>query len=227
MIGSMVASDSPETLTCLTSDVVESRTSENREELQGCIETVLHDANGRFATDIVVPFSVTLGDEWQGLVSGPHVAFEVDFWIRRRLHPFPVCSGIGVGSVSTDIRQRTAAMDGPCFHRSRAALNKAKSRKGPATVLDSGEPLLDQLVNAICLLLHAIASRWTEKQCRSVMAYLDHGTEAAAAESRGVTQPTLHQSLAGAQGKDFLEGYQGLIRFLREYPPGQIPPVTR
>ncbi|MBE0617095.1 MAG: hypothetical protein IH608_04115 [Proteobacteria bacterium] len=221
----MTDPSSPE-LSCLTADLVASRKSRDRAGAQARLEEALRQVNRSLAGAICVPFSVTLGDEWQGLLSSPAAALEADFLFRRLLHPLPIAAGVGTGGVSTPLRERTALMDGPCFHRAREALDRAKERRGAATVLASDEPLVDEAANALCLLLHGLASRWTETQFRSLEAYLTHGTEAAAARALGVTQPTLHQSLDRSQAKLYLEARDALLHFAAGYPLRASPPGT-
>lgn len=124
-----------------------------------------------------------------------------------------------MGALATPVAERTADMDGPCFHRARGALERAKRRGSAGIVVDSGDPELDLPVNTICLLLSVVSSRWTEKQLRAVLAYRARGTEQAAAETLGVSQPVLHRSLAGAKGREFLEAYQQLLAFVRSCSP--------
>jgi hypothetical protein len=207
----------PEIFVCLTCDVVASRLSEDRESLQDRIEASLAEANRGFADKLSVGLSVTLGDEWQGLFRAPEAALEVDLFLRARLYPFAVRSGLGFGGISTPLRKTTAAMDGECFHRSRLAVEAARKRRLPGVVILSGDPVRDAASNAVCGLLAAVSAHWTEKQLRSVMAYRERATEQAAATALGVAQPTLHQSLEGARGKEFVEGFSRLLEFLRLY----------
>ncbi|MBI5015587.1 MAG: hypothetical protein HZB55_08850 [Deltaproteobacteria bacterium] len=200
---------------CLTGDLVASRLSEDREAVQLRLEEALSEANASFGADLAVRLSVTLGDEWQGLFHTPDVALEADLLLRTRLYPVEVRAGVGAGRVSTPLRETTARMDGECFHRSRQALEAAGRRRIPGAVLLTGEPLLDAGANAVCGLLAALAAGWTEKQLRSTLAYRELGTEQAAAAALGVSQPTLHQSLDGARGKEFVEGFERLLEFVR------------
>lgn len=207
-------------LSCLTVDLIASREHLDRSATQARLEDAIDQVNHSLSAAIVVPFSVTLGDEWQGLLDSPAAALEADFLFRDLLHPLPVASGVGTGGVSTPLRERTPLMDGPCFHRAREAIGQAKDRRGQATVLASSDPLLDEAVNALCLLLHSLADRWTPKQLQSLRAYVAHGTEAAAATALGVTQPTLHQSLDRSQAKLYLEARDALLHFVSKYPLG-------
>jgi hypothetical protein len=189
---------------CLTCDLVGSREHPDRGKLQRRLERELQLVNAECAADLVVPFTITLGDEWQGLARTVAAGFELDFRLRRGLWPLRLRSGLGVGKLSSDLRERTALMDGPCFHRSRAALTAAKKRRGPVTVLDSGRPELDAFVSATEVLLHAVMDDWTQRQFECVMAFLDAGSEPAAARALRIAQPTLHKSVASALGKEIM-----------------------
>ena len=201
----------------LTSDVVRSRDVPDRETLQRRIEEALAEANRRFAGELVVPLAVTLGDEWQGLPSSLEVSYEVDLFLRFRLAPATLCSGVGRGPISTSVKPRTADMDGVCFHRSREALERAKRRRAPGACQVTGDSAADRPANAISLLLAALADAWTERQLRTVAAVRGLGTERAAAEALGVSQVTIHKSLAAARGREFLEALDELKAFLREH----------
>ena len=72
---------------------------------------------------------------------------------------------------------------------------------------------VDDPVNALLLLLHAISDRWTDKQHETFVTYRRHGTEVATAAALGVSQPTVHQSLAGAMAKPYAEAYEALLAF--------------
>jgi hypothetical protein len=199
---------------CLTCDLLGSREQPDRGKLQRRLEKELQQVNAERAADLVVPFSITLGDEWQGLARSAPAAFELDFRLRRGLWPLRLRSGVGVGAMTSDLRERTALMDGPCFHRSRAALDLAKKRRGPITVLDSGQPELDAFVSANELLLHAVMDDWTERQFECVMTFIDLGSEPAAAKALRIAQPTLHKSVASALGKEIMALMEARNRYL-------------
>ena len=202
---------------CLTTDVVDSRLLANRGDAQAKIEAALTRVNEVHTRALVVPLAFTLGDEWQGLASSVAGALSVDFELRHALYPLRLASGIGVGGIATAMRKRSVEMDGECFHRSRAALELAQQRKGSSAMIASGEADLDEPANALLLLLHAISDRWTDKQHETYLAYRRHGTEAAAATALDVSQPTVHQSLAGAMAKPYADAYDALIAFAARF----------
>ncbi len=204
---------------CLTTDLVASKKITARSEVQNQVERALQSVNQSHAGLLAVPLGITVGDEWQGLAHDLAGAIEVDFEVRRAVYPNRVRSGIGWGAVATEFRERSALMDGPCFHRSRAAMTLAKKQPGSATLLETGNPGIDNFMNSMNAILAALFDDWTAKQFASVMAYLDHGTEARAADHLGVRQPTLHKSLAGAHGKEYLDALAAQREFLRSNIP--------
>jgi hypothetical protein len=199
---------------CLTGDLVDSQLEVDRRAVQLRLEAGLARVNAEHGERLVLPLAITLGDEWQGLARTLGAAFAVDFAVRRALHPLRVRSGLGWGTVSTEMRERTSLMDGPCFQRSRAAILAAKKRRGPGAVLASGDAGVDDLVNAMERLQHAVMDDWTERQFACVMAFLDHGSETAAAAALGIAQPTLHKSVASAHGKEVLALMEARDRFV-------------
>jgi hypothetical protein len=203
---------------CLTADIIASRDHPRRAELQERVEAALRDANQRFGGELLVPLTITLGDEWQGLTRSVAGAARLDFSLRQALHPLAIASGIGAGAVATPLRRRSSQMDGPCFHRSRSAIDAAKQERGAATVFRTDNAPRDTAANALCLLLHAVSGQWTERQFASLVAFLEHGTEAAAAKALGVAQPTLHQSLARARAKTYLAAREALFQFIDTCP---------
>lgn len=211
---------------CLTSDLVESRKLPDRSEVQTRLEAALLEVNRACSDELLVPLAITLGDEWQGLFRTTRAALDADFRIRWRLYPLAIASGVGVGGLDTPVRDRTALMDGPCFHRSREALEEAQVRKGSATVHRSspGLGVLDETVDTVCLLLHSLAERWTGRQFEVLRAYAAHDTEAAAARALKISQPTLHQSLDRSRGKTYLEARDSLLRIVETLRPGDETP---
>ena len=203
---------------CLTADIIASRDHPHRTELQEWMEMALCNANDQFGSELLVPLTITLGDEWQGLTRSVAGAARIDFSLRQVLHPLAIASGIGTGTVATPLRERTSQMDGPCFHRSRSAIDAAKQGRGDATVFRTDHGPRDTAANALCQLLHTVSEQWTERQFENLTAFIEHGTEATAAKALGVSQPTLHQSLARSRGKTYLAAREALFQFLETYP---------
>ncbi|MTI46652.1 MAG: hypothetical protein FH761_02330 [Firmicutes bacterium] len=117
-------------------DIKSSKTIENREELQYKIIDMLKDANNTFKDIIASPFLITIGDEWQGLLKYPCDYFEVIHFFKKNLNGVKFYTGIGVGSIRIHNFELTVnQLDGPSFYRAREAINLAKSKNSPLTIL--------------------------------------------------------------------------------------------
>ena len=113
-------------------DVVASKSSANRAELQARLNEAIGGFNERFQAILSVPAGITVGDEWEFLTVRPSHSYELVQWFQEALRPQGVelYAGLGIGGLRTppaaDIRQ----MDGPCFHLARRAVEIAKESGG-------------------------------------------------------------------------------------------------
>jgi len=197
---------------CLTADVVASRSDPDRRALQLCLEQSIQELNAEFAATLIVPFTVTLGDEVQALLPDLATALDVDLRLRRTLYPRRLHCGIGVGPVATPLRARTAEMDGPCFLRAREAL-EAGAGEEATTVVRSALPEWDDPLNAILLLLNVISGRWSDKQMEAIETYARFGTQTAASRQLGISQPAFRKRLESARARHYLEARRLLRSF--------------
>lgn len=154
-------------------DVVGSRQAPDRGRLQEQLQAGLRDVNAAFAAQVAAEFVLTVGDEFQGLLQG---AAELDKLLATlRTHAFPaeLRLGLGIGPLATPLRPQALGMDGPCFHRARAAIERAEARRTPIET-DQGEPLFGFEIYA--LMVGYMRRRWTERQ-RQVVDLVGSGLE--------------------------------------------------
>lgn len=156
----------------ITFDVRGSRTVKDRAALQASIRTLLNELNSKFNDTIVANFTLTLGDEFQGVLKSPSPFLRVVKLVRECL-PVKVYCGVGMGEVLTPLSRMPGEMDGPAFHRSRQALEEAKRRR-IELVVRSGEEIVDSLVNPLSLLILHVMSGWTKRQ-REVISLIESG----------------------------------------------------
>lgn len=112
----------------LIGDIVGSKQIENRREVQAWLEQQMEELNVRFSNSLVAKFTVTLGDEFQGLLSDPKPIHDI-LW---HLESDPMATlrfGIGVGTVVTPIKQSAIGADGPAWHRARRAIEEARDKE--------------------------------------------------------------------------------------------------
>jgi len=108
-------------------DLKKSRNLSNREQIQYQLIDMLKEANLIFAHLIVVPFLITLGDEWEGLLKYDCNYMEILNFFHEKLGTIDFYCGIGIGSVSiTNFQLTVNQLVGPSFYLARDAILETK-----------------------------------------------------------------------------------------------------
>jgi hypothetical protein len=154
----------------LIADVRGSRQLDNWPEVFATITRTLTQTNKRFKDDLVVKFHPTVGDEFQGVLTRPEVAFEAYTFIKARLSPVRLYFGLGVGEVEKSGPGDTG-LRGSAFYRARTALEECKKEKGLLRVCVSEEKMpVEKVLNTLLLLTETIELSWTKRQ-REILNY--------------------------------------------------------
>lgn len=111
-------------------DIKNSRKLKARESIQYKLIDMLKEANKKFEEQIVSPFIITIGDEWQGLMAYPCDYKSVIDFFYEKLSDVDFYCGIGIGEISIHNFELTVnQLDGPAFYLAREAVNIAKKSK--------------------------------------------------------------------------------------------------
>lgn len=165
--------------------------------------------NEQFGDSLAVPFGITLGDEFQGLVKEPAACPRITHYLRLLIHPLECRVGVGIGEIASPLAASTSEMEGPAFSRSRAAIEKAR-RTNRRTVYESGIDALDTAANTISLLVDLIEAEWTDKQWEAVRAYTTHGNLARAGRELGITAQGVERRLQSTHWREIAEAVESL-----------------
>ncbi|MBC8061027.1 MAG: hypothetical protein H7Y18_10195 [Clostridiaceae bacterium] len=108
-------------------DLKKSRSLPNREQVQYQLIDMLKETNLIFASSIVVPFIITLGDEWEGLLKHDCNYMEILDFFHKKLGVIDFYCGIGIGPVSiTNFQLTVNQLVGPSFYLARDAIFETK-----------------------------------------------------------------------------------------------------
>lgn len=111
----------------LIADVVASRKFAGGEQyLQDALEGLLSQLNTRFKASIVSKFSITKGDEFEGLLKNPVVIPEIIWTITTSFPRGSLRFGVGYGQVKTKISDEIGKISGPAFYCAQRAIEKAR-----------------------------------------------------------------------------------------------------
>lgn len=110
-------------------DIVGSRKIRNREQLQEHINQYIDTVNKKYSGILAAPVTLTLGDEWQIILSKPSEIYNLIHEFQQMLWQdnAEIYAGIGIGGLSTPLSDDVRKMDGECFHQARKSFEIAKS----------------------------------------------------------------------------------------------------
>lgn len=121
-------------------DMVGSRRKSNRAELQSQLLETLDHINRDHALAIASKFTVTIGDEFQGLLSTPSRWSDIIDQLARHLPKTNFRFGLGYGTLSTALQEVALQMDGPAWHLAREGVEN-RSRNRPVAIYKGfGDP---------------------------------------------------------------------------------------
>ncbi|MDI6641020.1 MAG: SatD family protein [Elusimicrobiota bacterium] len=186
--------------TAITGDLIKSREIPNRNRIQLKLQNILDRVNKQFKDIIIVKFSITVGDEFQGLLNSVEKSYDIIKEIQNSLYPVKISFGVGVGSISTKIMKKSTEMDGECFRWSREALEKAKKDE-QSIVYITGNSEKDLAMNTIIMLMDAIKNDWKTIHYKRTSLYEKFGTFDKVAVKEGITKQMISKMFADIKYK--------------------------
>ena len=200
-----------------------------REIVRKNMERLLNDINERFSVHISANFTITLGDEFQGLLNESAYSLEIIEYLSRGMHPRKIRIAVGIGDMNTAIDPKKAlGADGSAFHNARKAIDMLKnSEKKMKTVMQSSAPLFwamfetgapdTALINLNCGFISKIVSKWTEKQWDTIKAVVDNeGNQSGAARQLGFGKSTVSRNLKAARYDEYKAALVELSAYLQK-----------
>lgn len=193
--------------------------ADEREAVQNRLRQLLDEMNTRFSEYLASPFLVTLGDEFQGLLTAAEPALEIIEYIDRGLarHQVRMRYGLGLGGISTGPVNRVQALgdDGPAYHRAREGVDilKESEWRGFPVSIRTKQPD-EALLQAICQLLNDMTEDWSAVQRQYVLDMELLGEQLLAAEKNGVSQSSISRALKRGHYRTYQQTKETLKQYL-------------
>ena len=163
----------------LIGDIIESRHLANRAQQQEALNRVLDNLNDRYQAHLASRFSLTLGDEFQGLVKVGAPIFQMIDELRLALPELNLRFGLGLGEILTSINPAfSLGADGPAYWRAREAIQQVHQQHHYETVhvyLLTGQENQDTILNHSLALSEFVRSSWIQSQMETFRTILDFG----------------------------------------------------
>lgn len=209
--------DAPRT-TALIADLSGSRELERdrRRDVQERLTGLLEELNGDLHEALLSRFTVTLGDEFQGLLRRPAAVTEVLWRLRRELPSLRLWTGVGHGGLDTPLRERAIGMDGPAFHNARQAVERARE-EGVHGGVFVGFDADDEVLTGLARLLDHHRDSFTAAQLEAIDRVRAGRKQSEVAAALDVSPQAISKRLKSAGWEAYRSGEQALRALLRRY----------
>lgn len=185
------------TYVALIGDIRGSRDLDNRREAQEEFKSVVEGLNDQIPDRAIAsPFTVTTGDEFQGLLTSITDAVDAAVSATDELHPTKIRFGIGRGGLETEVNHDQAiGMDGPCFYRAREAIEAADDEAAWIRVRGWSDDL-EGHVDSLFDLVQCVREGWTDRQAQFARTLAREGSQKQVANTFDVSKSTVSESLS-------------------------------
>lgn len=206
----MAASRPSRQYVALIGDMVQSRAlpAAARAKAQQDFSRLVALLNRRFADDIASKFVVTIGDEFQGLLSNAEAIPDIVWLIDSTYGARSIRIGIGYGVLHTPLQKIALNIDGPALHEARAAILLAHGRRMLGGVF-SGFGEYDDVLLGFAQALRHVRSNLTKRQLEAVGLLREGRTQMAAAKKLGVTKQSISERVVTAGWEPYRLGEIG------------------
>jgi hypothetical protein len=209
-----MATTRPAFYAILMGDIVGSEAAPSVAAVHRAFNKAIGWANERHGAAILSPLTITLGDEFQGLLGGLENAWRVAAELRFRLMRENIWCRfvVGVARIETRVNpERAWNMMGPGLGAARDKLNdKASSNAHRFSFPD--DPAIELLTDAVGDAITQIEAGWTATQKEYVLrARLTGQTPAKIAKSMKVSQGAVYKVLRAAQS-DYYDRQSSALR---------------
>ena len=195
-------------------DIVASRQAADRATLQRTFEQVVQGLN-QTQNAILSPYTITLGDEFQAVLSDGYAALRDSIKILGEMHPGRVRFSIAVGELSTALKNDSAlGMDGPAFHLARDGMEALKDSSGTYHVAGLPDDL-GELVNS-SLRITGLGMRTWRKNRYDIMHALHEGEKVKDISSRlGISDKAIYKNIQDSGMEDIDTLYREIGRAMQ------------
>jgi len=215
----------------LIADVIDSKMVQERFNLQKQLEKTLQTMNELFGEFLASNFTLTIGDEFQGLLKVDAPVFQMIDTLRSLLTPTQLRFGIGLGEILTDIDPlQSIGADGPAYWNARAAINLVhqKNDYGNTQIYFScGKEKQDFFVNALIASGEAIRSGWRGSQEEILLdllkrcVYSENFSQQDLAQSLEINPSALSKRLKSSSIRVYLRGRAAALASIQSLAKGE------
>lgn len=211
----------------LMGDIISSRNTPSEIELHSEFNKVIKNSNKFFKNKIISPLTITLGDEFQGLLETYQDAFLLANRMRLELKNKDIEMRFVIGNAEIDSKiinhKNSWNMIGMGLAETRSLLNDKKNKNCYRFnfINKKNEPkdsIIIKLLNTLGFVMTSIESKWTSKQLETIYEYKkEFSTKEELAARLGKNRNSLYKNLKAAQFDLYEENVESIIAALNSY----------
>ncbi|WP_261793966.1 SatD family protein [Pseudomonas oryzihabitans] len=209
---------SARTLAVVMGDLVHSEHAVDVVQLHQAFNEAVVQHNRRYADVLASPLTITLGDEFQGLMTSLNAGARLLRDIRLDLLQCDIdCRFVlGLAQIETAVNPEQAwNMMGPGLSRSRYKLNEKRALCRYGFSLPQ-EPLLEVALDALGVGLTVIEKGWTQRQLSDIAALLNGQSPAELAEQRQVSVHSIYKVRTSGHFDAYSQQWNAVLEVLTE-----------
>ena len=201
-------------------DVVDSRGIPDRQEFQRRLEALLGRISARSGRQLLSPFTLTLGDEFQAVYGGFEAVLGDAVEIIAEVYPHRLRMAFGHGPLATDLNPKAAlGMDGPCFAAARELVTRLKQEQRSIIQISAGEGIDLGLENLSLRLFAGAIEGWKRSSLVVLSRLLQGASTVELVEELGISRRGVNKNIASHNIADFVQ----LMRLLSARLPQVAP----
>jgi hypothetical protein len=153
----------------LMADVINSRKLKSK-TVANTLAKIVAETNIAFKKEIISPLTITLGDEFQGVVTTPQAVIKIILFIEEKLItnecPFKLRYASSIGKIETPINKEIAyGMIGEGLTQTRTILNNAK-KEDERFFLFFGKKV--SFLNKLFIVFASFVDNWKQKDFKTI-----------------------------------------------------------
>jgi predicted nucleotidyltransferase len=196
-------------------DIIDSRSLDNRTIYQKKITAFLAELSSQKRPDLLSPYTVTLGDEFQAVFSRPDRLLTDALAILLAFPQRPIRFCFGLGGISTEINPHMAlGMDGPAFNSARDLMDQFKKEKG--TVIGFAGSSRLGLINTSLRIWSEEWAKWSVNTKKAFGALVRGEAAEKAALDAGVSVRAVYKAISVHGLKNYEELFRNIIDEIRK-----------
>lgn len=209
-------------------DIKNSKKIQDRNCFQQKFKKILDQINIKYTDSIASNFTITLGDEFQGLLLSGKYLMDIILYIKKEIYPYEIRFGIGIGAITTQINHEVSlGADGPGYHKARNSIETLKKLEKQREVAltdiligideESDNKLQELTLNTIFKLMYAIEKKWTKKQRETILYMLvNNVNQLDTSKHFDVSASNIHQIITKGNFNAYKESFINLKEIMNE-----------